>query len=88
VLRLRSGGAIRCARIWHTVVHLADLELEVVQTAITDRETIDASREHVFVSVDATKAAERVRWADVDASGAILVTCRQMPAAVRTMSLA
>ena len=49
------------------VVHLANLELEVVETVIPDRETTDASREHVFVPADATEAPKRVRRTDVDA---------------------
>jgi hypothetical protein len=50
-----------------SVVHLADLELEVVETMIADRETIDASSEHVLVAADAAQAPKRVRWKNVNA---------------------
>lgn len=39
-----------------TVVHLADLDLEVVQAVISDREALDASREHVVMPADAAEA--------------------------------
>lgn len=51
---------------FEAIVHLADLDLESVQTVIADREPIDLPQEDVLVTSDASEPAKPVVRREID----------------------